>query len=351
MPSPPWLGQEPCRTANMRPYLGRLRLLASNKATRGSARRAGGGPRIDIRRRPEPTRLREQNIGTPLAGGEGNSPSLAPLNFRHFFFARRSGGGCRGMIMFGKATVWGLLPALLLSAANVVAGTGAVATAMTLADIPLRDGPPIRELKASGSSATPSTTHSSAGTFRAPIAGAPVPAPRHFVETGFRRPNRWIFELRQGVRFHDGSIFDADAVIWNLERSQRQVAAIQPQRAGADDLLAVADRRLPQTRRLACRIADRRDRHSMPSMLNRFLIAARRSGKSSAATTGISPQPVGHEAVAAQILHPAAAGRAGAQRGLLGQGAGAELGADDTAADAGRLSARGGAVVGRGRLG
>ena len=29
---------------------------------------------------------------------------------------------------------------------------------------------------------------------------------------------RWIFELREGVQFHDGSTFDADAAIWNLER-------------------------------------------------------------------------------------------------------------------------------------
>jgi peptide/nickel transport system substrate-binding protein len=28
----------------------------------------------------------------------------------------------------------------------------------------------------------------------------------------------WIFHLRRGVKFHDGTSFDADAVIWNLER-------------------------------------------------------------------------------------------------------------------------------------
>jgi ABC-type transport system substrate-binding protein len=30
--------------------------------------------------------------------------------------------------------------------------------------------------------------------------------------------SRWLFTVREGVRFHDGSMFDADAVIWNLQR-------------------------------------------------------------------------------------------------------------------------------------
>src|SRR5882672_8621049 len=28
----------------------------------------------------------------------------------------------------------------------------------------------------------------------------------------------WIFHLRHGVKFHDGSDFNADAVVWNLDR-------------------------------------------------------------------------------------------------------------------------------------
>lgn len=29
---------------------------------------------------------------------------------------------------------------------------------------------------------------------------------------------KWIFKLREGVKFHDGSSFDADAVVWNLDK-------------------------------------------------------------------------------------------------------------------------------------
>ncbi|RAI58255.1 ABC transporter substrate-binding protein [Roseicella frigidaeris] len=48
---------------------------------------------------------------------------------------------------------------------------------------------------------------------------------------------RWIFRLREGVRFHDGAAFDADAVIWNFEKvlnpqaphfDNRQAAQVRP---------------------------------------------------------------------------------------------------------------------------
>ncbi|GGC44077.1 ABC transporter substrate-binding protein [Siccirubricoccus deserti] len=35
-------------------------------------------------------------------------------------------------------------------------------------------------------------------------------------------PKTWIFHLRQGVTFHDGTPFDADAVMWNLDRFWKQ---------------------------------------------------------------------------------------------------------------------------------
>jgi ABC-type transport system substrate-binding protein len=37
-------------------------------------------------------------------------------------------------------------------------------------------------------------------------------------------PKKWIFKLRQGVEFHDGSPFNADAVIWNLDKILKEDA-------------------------------------------------------------------------------------------------------------------------------
>lgn len=48
---------------------------------------------------------------------------------------------------------------------------------------------------------------------------------------------KWVFKLRQGVKFHDGSAFTADAVIWNLDKvlddkapqfDKRQSAQVKP---------------------------------------------------------------------------------------------------------------------------
>lgn len=48
---------------------------------------------------------------------------------------------------------------------------------------------------------------------------------------------KWVFKLRPGVAFHDGSAFDADAVIWNFEKvlnpqaphfDNRQAAQVRP---------------------------------------------------------------------------------------------------------------------------
>src|ERR1700753_1688242 len=35
---------------------------------------------------------------------------------------------------------------------------------------------------------------------------------------------KWVFQLRPGVKFHDGSPFNADAVVWNVDKVLKQSA-------------------------------------------------------------------------------------------------------------------------------
>ncbi len=54
--------------------------------------------------------------------------------------------------------------------------------------------------------------------------------PKHvpsLAEEYFVRPenkSKWVFKLRRGVKFHDGSDFNADAVIWNIEKLYKKDA-------------------------------------------------------------------------------------------------------------------------------
>ena len=61
----------------------------------------------------------------------------------------------------------------------------------------------------------------------------------------------WTFQLREGVRFHDGTPFDADAVVFSFERQ------ILPEHPGARGRLRL-DARLSQHQARALRRADAR---------------------------------------------------------------------------------------------
>ena len=115
--------------------------------------------------------------------------------------------------MFSRATRWGLLAALLLAAASVARAEQApLRIAMTLADIPLTDGAPDQGTE--GIRFLGYTIYDPLVRWDLSSADHParlVPGLATSWKQDLQDPTRWIFELRQGVRFHDGSIFNADA--------------------------------------------------------------------------------------------------------------------------------------------
>ncbi|MBK5960695.1 ABC transporter substrate-binding protein [Rhodoplanes elegans] len=140
-----------------------------------------------------------------------------------------------------------LSPALLLAgsviAGPMVAGMPAQAESVvrygiSLADIPLTSGQPDRG--AGAYQFTGYTLYDPLVAWEMDVADRPgklIPGLATGWEVDAADKKKWRFTLREGVKFHDGSTFDADAVIWNLDKvlddkaphfDKRQSAQVKP---------------------------------------------------------------------------------------------------------------------------
>ena len=96
---------------------------------------------------------------------------------------------------------------------------------MTAADIPKTVGQPDQGFE--GNRFTGNTMYEGLTTWDLSSADkASVMIPGLASEWGVDEADKtkWIFKLRPGVKFHDGSDFDADAVVWNVEKVLKQDA-------------------------------------------------------------------------------------------------------------------------------
>ena len=68
--------------------------------------------------------------------------------------------------------------------------------------------------------------------------------------------HRWVFKLRRGVKFHDGSDFNADAVIWNWDKIRNKEAPqYDTKQAGEVAPRLTAHQELQENRRVHRRIS------------------------------------------------------------------------------------------------
>lgn len=135
------------------------------------------------------------------------------------------------------------LPAL--AAAPAAQAQGTIRIGMTAADVPLTNGQPDQGFEGNRFTGIPlfdSLTMWDLSAADRPSVVIPGLATEWRVDPNDR--TRWIFTLRRGVRFHDGSEFNADAVVWNVRKVlDREAPQFDPRQVG------VTATRMPTLRR------------------------------------------------------------------------------------------------------
>src|SRR5712692_4822380 len=124
--------------------------------------------------------------------------------------------------------------------ATVVHAESVVRYAISMADIPLTTGQPDRG--AGAYQFTGHTIYDPLVAWEMNVADRPgklVPGLATDWKVNPADAKKWTFALRHDVKFHDGSTFTADAVIWNLDKvldekspqfDKRQSAQVRPRR-------------------------------------------------------------------------------------------------------------------------
>jgi peptide/nickel transport system substrate-binding protein len=149
----------------------------------------------------------------------------------------RMPNGCKWIVLkpLSVITVWLLAIAVAWAPAVAATGRGGILrVGMTASDIPYTGGQPDQGFEGYRFIGYPLydaliNWDLSQGDRLADL----VPGLAESWEVKADDPTKWIFKLRRGVKFHDGSDFNADAVIWNFEKVRNKDAPqYDPTQAG-----------------------------------------------------------------------------------------------------------------------
>ena len=121
---------------------------------------------------------------------------------------------------------WVVTAALGMASIGAASAQGTLRIGMTASDIPLTTGQ--TDQGGEGQRFMGYTVYDSLIEWDLSSADKPsglVPALATAWSVDASDKTRWTFKLRPGVKFHDGSAFDAEAVVWNLDKLLKKDAA------------------------------------------------------------------------------------------------------------------------------
>ena len=178
--------------------------------------------------------------------------------------------------MLSRRSVLGSAASLPFVSAARAQGASTLRIAMTVADIPATDGAPdqgTEGIRFMGYTVYDPLVGWDLSSATAPARMVPALATKWFQDPA--DPTKWIFELRQGVKFHDGSTFNADAVIFTLDRALDEKSPAFD-RVGRNTMIAslwpiAAYRKIDDYK---VEIQTKGIDTLMPSLLNRVMIAS-----------------------------------------------------------------------------
>src|SRR5215218_3357774 len=123
---------------------------------------------------------------------------------------------------------------LLGTAGGPAAAQGTIRIGMTAADIPLTHGQPDQGFEGNRFTGIPMYDGLTAWDLSSadkPSVVIPGLATEWRVDEADK--TRWVFRLRPGVKFHDGSDFNADAAVWNVRKVlDREAPHYDPRQVG-----------------------------------------------------------------------------------------------------------------------
>src|SRR5690348_12584154 len=118
-----------------------------------------------------------------------------------------------------KKTAWLLATALVVGLPQLASAQSVLRIGMTAADIPRTSGQPDQGFE--GNRFTGLTMYDALTMWdlsSGDKASVLIPGLATEWKVDDSDKKKWTFKLRSGVKFHDGSDFNADAVVWNVDK-------------------------------------------------------------------------------------------------------------------------------------